>query len=106
MNSYPGISPFIVALVKKYSKALFCQFDGQVDLEDFQQDLMLATIQSLEKFNPRLGFIKNFVNRCLLMKSREIARNLNRQKRKTFLNTYQFEAIQQHQILAYFFVII
>lgn len=96
MNSYPGISPFIVALVKKYSKALFCQFDGQVDLEDFQQDLMLATIQSLEKFNPRLGFIKNFVNRCLLMKSREIARNLNRQKRKTFLNTYQFEAIQQY----------
>ncbi len=96
MNSYPGISPFIVALVKKYSKALFCQFDGQIDLEDFQQDLMIATIRSLEKFNPRLGFIEDFVNRCLLIKSREIARNLHRQKRKTFLNTYQFEAIQQY----------
>lgn len=95
MNNYPGISPFIVALVKKYSKALFCQFDGQIDLEDFQQDLMIATIRSLEKFNPRLGFIEDFVNRCLLLKSKEIARNLHRQKRKTFLNTYQLETIQQ-----------
>ena len=96
MNNYPGISPFIVALVKKYSKALFCQLKGQIDLEDFQQDLMIATIRSLEKFNPRLGFIEDFVNRCLLIKSREIARNLHRQKRKTFLNTCQFEAIQQY----------
>ena len=95
MNSYPGISPFIVALVKKHANALFWQFEQKIDLEDFQQELMIATIRSLEKFNPRLGFIEDFINRCLLTKSREIARNLRRQKRKTFLNTYQIETIQQ-----------
>lgn len=98
MNSYPGINPLIVALVKKHANTLFLQFEQKIDLEDFQQDLMIAAIRSLEKFNPRFGFVESFVNRYLLIKSREIARNLHRQKRKTFLNTYPIEDIQQRDI--------
>lgn len=96
MNRYPEINPFIVASVEKYAKSLYVKFHKRLDPEDLQQDLMFAVIQALEKFDPRLGFIENFVNRCLLMKSKEIARNFHRQKRKTFLNTYQLEAIQQY----------
>lgn len=95
MNSYRGISPFIVSLTKKYAQSLYCQFSGKIDLEDLQQDLMITAIQSLEKFNPRLGFIQDFVSKCLSIKSKEIIRNLQRQRRKVFFNTYQLEIIQQ-----------
>ncbi len=94
MNNYQGINPFIIALVKKYARVLYVKFNQKIDQEDFQQDLIIAVIQALEKFNPRFGFIEDFVNKCLFTKAKEISRSLQRQKRKTFLNTYQLETVQ------------
>lgn len=85
MNSYPGINSSIEKLVKKYANSLYCQFKERIDIEDFQQDLMFAAIQALEKFDPRLGLITDFLNKCLHTKTAEISRNIKRQKKKTFL---------------------
>lgn len=82
MNRYSGINPLIIRLVKRYALTLFNYLGTKMDIEDCEQQLMLAALISLQQFDPKKGHIKSFLNRSLFQKIKEIKRNAMRDKRK------------------------
>ncbi|MBR1734741.1 MAG: sigma-70 family RNA polymerase sigma factor [Alphaproteobacteria bacterium] len=82
MNNYRHINPIITKLVHKYAISLFNWFGAKMDIEDCEQQLILAALISLQQFDPKKGHIKSFLNRSLFQKIKEIKRNAMRDKRK------------------------
>lgn len=87
MNNYPQINQDIIKLVKKYAVGLHKSFNLLIDIEDFEQELLMELLISLDKFDVKRGKLTSFVNRCLFTKAAGIHRKLMQNKRKTFLYT-------------------
>ena len=87
MNNYQGINPIIIQLVQKYASRLYTKLFCKIEQEDLEQELFLAAIKSLKTFDPKKGFIEDFLNTCLYQKSKEIVRAYSLNIRKIFFHT-------------------
>lgn len=98
MNQYSSVNPLIVELVKKYSGLTRNKFHNYFDLEDLEQEFMLAALESLESFNPRRGYIRSFLNRCLYQKMTQICRTSLSHKRRANLHKISYQPENDNRV--------
>lgn len=87
MNNYRTINPLIIQLVRKYASSLYLKLRFKIEIEDLQQELLISVLKSLESFDPRKGYIIDFLNTCLFQKVNEIARYYSLDVRKVIFYT-------------------
>ncbi len=89
MTKYSTISPQIVYLVKKYSNIVFLKFTNKFELKDLEQEFMVAALCSLKSFDPKKGYITDFLNSCLYKKMIDMTRKLYSNKRSIDFHTIE-----------------
>lgn len=74
-NKYDGIDIGIIKAVRYHTKKLKLSGFNSVDIEDIEQELMLAVFSKLEKFDPQKAKLGTFVGKILKNCTSNLMRN-------------------------------
>jgi RNA polymerase sigma factor (sigma-70 family) len=91
-NIYKGIDNKIIKQVKFYARRLKkSQLFNFIDIEDIEQELMIEIILNIRSFNHEVSDLSTFASKILDRRSKNILRNVLRQKRFNSSGTVQLD---------------
>ncbi|GAB4165580.1 MAG: hypothetical protein Tsb006_5080 [Rickettsiaceae bacterium] len=75
-NSYKGIDPFIVSTANRKAKSLI-QYHcfSESDLEELQQELLIAALMSLNQYDPGKSAFRTYISRVIDNKATDLIRH-------------------------------